>query len=239
MLYLFFIGNYQRTSKEDESIFVTATQYLFQLSLLISMFVFTLIAVERYLSISKPFWHRTNVSKGRILKCLFVTFLVSLLFAAIQVFSSLTYKYEEMVSAVCGLLWIIAVFSIFLISFIKAYKFLQQKRARQANATRSQQNANQTGTRNDHHIDKKIFRLTLIFSAMYGVYLMAIFPGVTVLLLELRDGQKTWISIMIMGFLFTATSVVNPILTLSLKEDFKVFQADRSEIHALDNQCQI
>ena len=123
---------------------------------------------------------------------------------------------------------LVAVTVLFTLSFMKARKFLQRKNILQANVSNDQEDIDQTTAGQDgqnNQIDRQMLRLTMIFFAMYAVFLMATIPALMFAVLWTVDGHATWIPLMVATVMFTGTSTFNPILTLSFREDLKVCQA--------------
>ena len=77
--YLTMSGIYFSVKREGELIYTKITTAFFAFSFYSSQCIFTLISIERYLSVTKPIWHRTNVTKRSILRSL----LVVIIFAAV------------------------------------------------------------------------------------------------------------------------------------------------------------
>ena len=231
ILYLGFLENYDNTNEDDEKVLLIAIDSLFYFSIYSSVWIFMIIAICSYLSIVKPMWHKRNVTKGRILKMLFVVFVVAFLCGGITSFCRLLYIRYSMnyaIIALCGV-WIVAISVLFTLSYSKARKCLQRKNIAQTNNI----DLSSSSEANKHyHIDKKMLRLTLIFFAMYGVFLLAIVPSIVNMALWLIKGRRTWIPSMIAIVLFTATSIINPVLTLTLREDFRIYQSGIANIEA-------
>ena len=83
LIFIYFHENYQHTNLDDEKAFYVTIYVLFPFSFFSSIFTFTFIAIERYLSIAKPMWHRRNVTKGWILKWFVVDFIAVIVFTVL------------------------------------------------------------------------------------------------------------------------------------------------------------
>ena len=68
----------------------------------------------------------------------------------------------------------------------------------------------------------KILRLTLILLIMYAVFLITIVPVLVVVTLSTLNRRIFVIESAISNLMFFIASLINPLLTLSLKEDFRI-----------------
>ena len=205
---------YFRMSKTDEMSFTVAIHSMHLFSFNCSLYLFTLIAVERYLALCKPIWHRQNVTRGWILKRVVVVMIISVVvtpISCLSVLSSIIPLFYVMI--ILGLLWIGVVSVLFVFSFVGARKSLQKKKTQ--------------GIRTDEVqdlVERKIFRLTLIFLIMYGLFLMSLVPLLVVTVFWTIGGHFSAVPNMVSCLLFTATSVANPLLTLGMREDYSIVQ---------------
>ena len=143
-------------------------------------------------------WHRRNVTKGWVLKWFVVDFMAVIGFSLLTVVMMSLKIGSPLVSVVLEVILVVAVTILFTLSFMKARKFLQRKNIRQANVRNSQEDIEQTTTREDgpnNLIDRQMLRLTMIFFAMYAVFLMATMPVLMFNILWSVDGYATWIPI--------------------------------------------
>ena len=65
---------------------------------------------------------------------------------------------------------------------------------------------------------------------MYTVFLVALMPQLIIVVTESTTDEESIIAdaVVVSNLMLTTTSSVNPILTLSLREDFKTILADRA-----------
>ena len=226
LMWLILPNMYYRMSEDDEVLFEVAILALYLFSFNSSVFTFTLIALERYLSFSKPLWHRQHVTKGWILKKLIIVSVVAVLATFFEIYICLAHNMPLLCFGLVLLIsWIAMVTVLFSLSFAKAWRHLRRRDIRYEKDRESQNDIDQTNIQKDAKqifAERKIFRLTMIFFAMYGVFLLGLVPLVVVVGLWYAEGQKYGIPDMVNCFLLAVTSIINPLLTLCLKEDFKL-----------------
>ena len=135
---------YDKMSDKEETTFSLAASVLFFLSFNVSINVFTLIALERHLSLTKPFWHRIHVTKGWITRRLIVVTITAIVITVIQ-FVSVIFRFIPLYSAVF-VIWIVWTFIIsilFTFSFIKARRSVKMKHMNQVQSGQQQETTNQ------------------------------------------------------------------------------------------------
>ena len=228
---------YHRMSKSDEMIFYLVIHSLFFFSYYCSMFGFTLIAVERCLALSRPFWHRGNVTRQWILKGIAIVCISASLLTLFNVYvdSGNVTPTIIWIKNTIGLIWLAAVSALFLVPFLKAYVSLKRLGLNRSNRAKERKSAEHVKTRTDDVTiltDSKVFRLTTIFLITYLVFLLALIPGFVATALWFISGRKTTIGSVLYGLSFTATSIVNPVLTMTLRYDFKLTCAESTKMRS-------
>ena len=162
-----------------------------------SVYVYFVAALERWLAITKPLWHHANVRKRHIWRAIMGAWFIS-------VGSSIPALFESsyLIHVKCMRALLIAVMIVITtLFFITWYKALKQVRK------------NQKLKRNTNNAKREL-HLTMLFVAMYFLFLLAYLP------LTVADPTLSP-TLLIKIILFNLTAMINPIFTLTLKEDFK------------------
>ena len=162
------------------------------LTIFLSLFIFTIISIERCISLWKPLWHRVYVLKRHIWFSIMISWLVSSLLTA-TVPNDLNSKYT-IALAVVAILMILITSCAFLLTFLKAFKSLQENTS-----------------------IKKQLRLTGMFSAMFLVFIISFTPFIYV-----RAFSTGYLWELILSTTFLLTSLFNPALTLCMRKEFRV-----------------
>ena len=178
-----------------------------------NIFLFVVIATERFLSLYKPIWHRSNVNSRIVWKAIAVAWFVSLLLTAVVPITQHPsnqeerdqqfYLYRLFLFALLGVLLI-------LITTLHVWSFVLAYRAVYTRERTSQQHFLQS---------KKQLRLLLIFIAMYIAFLVAF---VTLQVMAILDSIYFSIQNQVLLCVFTTTSLLNPVITLCLKPAFRL-----------------
>ena len=217
LMFLILPTIYDSISDTDDMAFAVTALSLCSFSFTSSMFSFALIATERYLAISRPLWHRKKVTKSWILKRWGIVMIGSIVSTPFYVYTAIANNIPAIyVWITIGTTSMVIVSVLFAYSYIRAFKYLKRKRKQQM------RNSGQIDGQN--HIDKKMLRLTLIFMLMYCVYLLVVIPWAIAVALWLLKGQNSIHTSVVNMLLFASTSTANPLLTLILREDFKIFK---------------
>ena len=219
-------GIYTRLNGKNERTIILANWFLWFLSFYSSLGLFTLIATERYLSLSKPLWHRQYVTKSWILKRLILVLTMTIVLTPLLAYSA-TNNYLSLICVLIIISFVVmaAVSILLTLSFLKARKSLQKKQKRQLDRANTMNPIDREANvkKSDitlPYIDRKVLRLTLIFLVMYIVFLTALVPlSVSAVLWAVR-GQLSATPALAGTLCFCTTSLVNPILTLSMRRDF-------------------
>ena len=161
-----------------------------------SVNVYTIVAFERLLAIVKPLWHHANVRKRHIWGAIVIAWFLSFNLSIPVLLVSSYIIYIKCMQAI--LIVVMAVITtLFCITWYKALKQIQM---------------NQKLGRNTSNAKKEL-HLTKLFAAMYVLFLLTYFP------IALADLKNPTIKIKVL--LFNLTAMINPIFTLTLKQDFR------------------
>ena len=234
LMYLVVSSIYTSRSKGDERVFGMAVFMLFSFSFNSRLYTFTLIVAERYLSLYKALWHRIYVTKSRILKMLVLVFVISTALTLFILLSIVIENYIYIFGVAMLVTWLILLASnsiLLLRCYIKAYRFIKRRRYKCQSWSIRNQEYNQNGiyARNgDYRVEQKMTRLTLIFLVMYTGFLMSVTPSIVVVTLWFLQKQNPGIPHMTNALIFSISSLINPVLTLTLKDDFIVFRVRKS-----------
>ena len=178
-----------------------------------SIFLFAIIAIERFLALYKPLWHRVRISRGRIWKSVGVVWLMALILAGLALIFFYTsmdldnhwHPYKWFLFAV--LVFFLALVTVlYIFTFTKAYRAVHSRHQNQIETTILYL--------------KKELRLIVLFMAMYLIFILGIFaPLIAIIVMD----ESTYnLRSQLLFTLFTLTSVFNPALTLYLKPSFRV-----------------
>ena len=178
------------------------------LTVTISIFLHTIIAIERYLSICKPMWHRAKVQIKHIWSSVIITWFMSLLITVICHFANGINTDDYMIDEVMHTLMAILAFLItlitvlYLVSVIEACKSLYMPSSSNTQKMRA----------------KKQLRLTLLFFVMFATFLTGFIPVLVGLVW--RMWQLSF-KFQLLFLFFNLTSALNPMLTLSMRKEFR------------------
>ena len=185
--------------------FKTISQYLWPVvdftglvSISSSVKVYFIVAFERWLAILKPLWHHANARKRHIWRAVMGAWFIS--FASFIPIIFLSHQNHQMYVECMQVVLVLVMVVITTVFFVTWYKALKEVR-RNHQLGRSTVSA------------RKELHLTILFAAMYFLFLLAYLP------LAVADLTNPTIRIYIL--LFNLTALINPILTLTLKKDFK------------------
>ena len=182
---------------------------LFILTAASSVLMFTTIAFERYLAISKPLWHHHCVTKSHIWRIIVIVWMISITFGLSDFLLTWFLPCEQSdiwsksLQGLVGVL-VLLVGIVFLLSFIKAQKSVR-RRYSSSDLTQMRRSRRQ-------------LKLLSIFFSMYGVFLIGFIP---ITLIDLESQLHSPINI-IKAIVFTTTSLLNPTMTLCLIKDLKM-----------------
>ena len=189
-----------------------------------NVFLFTIAAIERFISLYSPVWHRIYVTKSEVLKAVGVAwFAATTLYAIALVIGTLdssrrsnkywhTFKHFEHIILIIIL---VIVTLLYIVTYILAYRLVHCRSA-------------DTEEIVDHW--KKELRLLSLLTATYFVYLVGLVPLLATS--SLMD-QYYQLRHQVLQLIFTLTAVVNPLLMMYMNADFRVYVFQRKQPNAL------
>ena len=171
-----------------------------------SVLIYTVAVFERWLSIAKPIWHHVNVKTKHIWRAVMVSWLISLGMSLQAIFVDETpaETYAIYYKAMQGIMvvFMAAITILFITTWYTA--LVEVRRHRQL--------------RSDSNRVKTELRITKIFAIMYTLFVMAFIPLATIHQNIMSPVRRIKI------LLFTLSAMVNPMLTLTLRRDYKICQ---------------
>ena len=181
-----------------------------------SIFLYTIIAIERYLSIYFPLWSRVHVNKRHILASVMIAWLLSFVLGVCLglrgVFPMLRILYLLLYILMASLAVLITI--LFISTFIKAYISLRSHLNIKSYSTNSI-------SQGRHYQSKKKLHLTAVFFVMFMVFLIVYFP----LSIVLSPGSKSSLALYeVILTLLLCTSLLNPALTMIFQKQFRLLQ---------------
>ena len=184
------------------------TFFLFMVSASSSIFTFAAVAVERWTSITKPLWHRANMKIGWVKRAIRViwsaSIIIAVVTAALQRFGSyLIYRYHMFIMLTLISFAMLAITVIFSLSYVNGRKNISGK----------------SGMTISARSIRRQLRFTVLFIIMYVTFLLAFLPMLIVGILWMKFNSEMANAFTVI--LFAITSSVNPVMTLTLKSDFK------------------
>ena len=178
------------------------------LSVASSLFIFLVIAFERYLSIAKPLWHRVNLRKLHIRRSIVASWLVAMIFAAIAFYlylksyngeKEIFFYYTKALHGIAAILMLVVTI-LFSLTFYKALLSIRGKNIPGAVLSGR----------------KKEFHITATFTVMYISFLTCFIP------LAFADDSEKSPKNRLKILCFSLTSITNPILTFRLRKEFRI-----------------
>ena len=188
---------------------LTVTQATLVFTIASSIFTFSVIAIERYLSISRPLWHKANVRKKHLYTSIAILWILSTLLATIRAYTTQYRKKDsvwlEITQVLLGLL-VILISIIFISTFKAAHRAISR--------SPSDSNSDQ---RNRLIMRQKI-RLTVMFFLMFTIFIFGFIPVVV------STEQTYYLQASVQAILLALclTSVLNPLLVLCFTKTFRV-----------------
>ena len=219
-------------SNEDEGFTIASTALLI-LTVLSSLFIFTIIATERFLSIYKPVWHRVKMTKSRLWRAIATAWFLSIIAGVLTIIVMLNVKMDVYDDTLYNLkAFLIALISILLItistlhiwSFVLAYRSVHSSSASNNNSNSNNSNNNNSSSSNNTTAQsKKELRLVILFAIMFIIF----FIGFSPLIFEIALDQSYYsLYSQTLFTFFMLTSLLNPLLTLSMRAEFRLFSID-------------
>ena len=192
--------NFTLINKEYQHFLQPICDVMALMSISSSIMIYTIVAFERWLSIVKSLWHhaylRTRHLWNSVIIAWFISFSGSILVLFVDGVSYVIY-----IKSVQALMVILValITTLFFITWYKAMAGIRRHR-------RLKTNSNNT---------RRQLLLTKIFLIMYLLFMITFTP-----LAAVNPNKENPLR-RIKFLLFTLTAVVNPLLTLTLKNDFK------------------
>ena len=198
-----------------------------------SLNTFTVIALERYLAICKPFFHRKHITKK---KCIY-TFVIFWILAPSMLIVMITVKAFRKyvnVATLINLFFMILCTILYVWTYSRArnsvrgnlkYQYTQSTSTPENQNVKTEENklpSNKISSTNiqTYRAAKSELRLTLIFAVMYIVFLITLVPAVSVLFYD--NDKMVQYEYYILHIPLAVSSFINAILTMTLKKDFKI-----------------
>ena len=183
-----------------------------------SLFTFLLIGGERYAAICRPYWHKVHVNSKRVLLSILAVWLSSSVIVIIYILlnlkaplSSLTFGFQICMIIVPVLLAVI-ITALFGLAFYNARISIRNA----GNIGENKDSKRTMNTKETRQNSAAEYRLVLIFLLMYSVFVVAFACSVSITYsmhpVQLATGV----------FFLSLSSLFNPILTIVLKDDFKI-----------------
>ena len=203
----------QSLLKKEQSYTFTLMITSLILSASSSIFLFMIIAMERFLSLYNPIWHQRNVYAKRIWKTITLAWLIAVSLAAIvpaivhsspntEVANHRFFIYRLFLLALLGIL-LLTITILHIWSFLLAYRAVHVKDgASEQVILRS----------------KKQFRLLMLFIIMYIAFIIAF---IALKVLAAMGFDYYTVKNQVLLCIFMMTSLLNPIVTLCLKPSFR------------------
>ena len=195
---------------------------LFSLSVSVfsSALLHNIIAVERCLSIYFPLWHKVYLLKKHLWIAVIILWIVSIVIGICNFIIEILTLNHTIFSwfvtiSICSSIVITTI--TFIATFIKAFVSIKSSQ------TRSISNSNTNW--------KKQLRLTAIFFVMFTGYIIVYIPWTAIAFILKSSPTSGVVELGIMRICFLLTSVINPVITLCFKRQFRPCQPN-AEPHA-------
>ena len=165
-----------------------------------SILIYSVAAFERWLSIATPLWHRVNLKTQHIWNAVRVIWLISIGSSLPAIFVDKTYViyYRSMQGLM--VLFVVAISILFITTWYKA--IVEVRRHHQLGS--------------DSNGVTKELQITKIFALMYLLFIMNFTPLATANPNIMSPERRIKI------LLFELSTMINPILTMTLKRDFRI-----------------
>ena len=193
------------TYREYSSIIDTISMFGGFLSVKSSIFSFLITAVERYLAVVKPFWHRVNVTKTYTLRLISCAWIIAVINAVIATYLHPHGRLEGVSIFIISVqaLFFMLMLIITLLFGLTFYKALMSiRRPDLSGITLSKK--------------KKEFHLITTFVIMYVTFIACFFPIATNN--TLTKSPENYLKFLV----FSLTSIINPVLILKLRKEFRI-----------------
>ena len=176
----------------------------------ISYLSFAVISGERWLAVWKPLWHRASVSRNSIFRSLSIVWMIAvsvtvtrLIYGVLEVNISEAFAKGN---SYLGYVLITTMIALYLTTYIRVRMALKQRCQKQNQENKS--------------ILVKDLRLITIFCAMFVLFLLTFVP--VVVSIQSYTHFAMTIQSEIQVLLFALSSTLSPLLTITLREEFKL-----------------
>ena len=201
-------------------------QTCFSVSLLSSLLSLTLLAFERYFAVSKPFIHRQIFTKGRIKYAIISVWISSMLISMVPpqtwIHVTTAMAKAKMIQNFVYFLWAFTAvsFTIIVSLYVGTLRIAQQFIKRQLE--RLADNSMTTERKDFLTIHRKEMRVTKLFIAFNAAFVVTYIPTLIINVFDFVGLYYAEVYLIsdIVGLFYVANSVLNPLLTLYLKEDY-------------------
>ena len=191
-----------------------------------SMWLFLIIAGERFISLHKPIWHRLNICSRHIW---IVAAVASMLSIVTSTAAAATLHFQHYDTVYVYLLKAALCFFFLVVTILYAWSFKIAYKSKYTGAEANQESLQ----------SKKEFRLVLLFISMYFIFIISL---VSLLFTAAMDDDFYNVHTQVNLLIFTMTSLFNPLLTLWLKKDFRITlcrKCRKSHINDLNGELQM
>ena len=226
------IADMLHTTDDFVNAIKTATYaVLFEYSLALCLLTLLVAAIERYLCITKPFFHKRFVTKCRVIYASISVWILSLIapfcmmyvaeFDGVNLNSSAVVVYSYVFDVIFFLLIVVIITALVL-----SFKAGRDSMNVGISAQQQQHMSKKRGETLEQIIRKKV-RLVVIFSVMLGAFLVSFLPfAIGRLLFDTGMLDTLPVSyqcqlLVICHMVYKGSSFFNPLLTLTLKDDYR------------------
>ena len=208
------------TEKERSSAAIIISNAATTITLSSSIFLYTIIAIERYLSIYFPLWSRVHVMKKHIWASIIVSWLMSFVFGGLLALRSLLEGEFHRLGILYVLIYIlmvslaVLVTILFISTFTKAFLSLRSHLKIQFDSINSASKGRIDACKKQLHLTTVFLLMFIVFASVNVPLSVVLSPGST----------SSYALYEIILSLLILTSLLNPILTLSFQKQFRVLQ---------------
>ena len=184
--------------------------FVISLSFWSSVLSFFTIAIERWLAVCRPLWHKSRVTVGKM-KCTVVfVWLYSLVISAVHMYNIDMFQKTTKVTAIIALCINMASSGLYVVTYLKA-----RASVRGTNVNRPKQNETKRGRLITAKKEKK---LTIIFAVMYLIFELPFLLFSIHITFFWIPNPSEYNELPFV--LLLLASVLNPVFTLLLRKDF-------------------
>lgn len=206
-------------------------QGIYQFSIALSLHTVVLISIERYIFILKPLYHRTSVTKGKIMMSVIISWALSLVWIPLRLIhyqkSRLdweSYVYFIAVSDCVIFLMMASVGCLHVLTYRAVKKFIMSRLDDMINVNKRKSILFKRNIKYKHHL--KEMRVSKIFISMFVAFICTYLPVFVTGIVYIAGGFQSvkvsdykYFSLDLLFYLYN--SLFNPIVTLAFKEDYR------------------